>query len=131
MSQRTVIPVTIASGTSLSAEVNVDRLTIVGIQCPPAMEGTAITFQALNADGTTFSNVHDQAGTEVNFTVAAGKKGPAAIGRRVTPRTEGRSVWARTVRTVRTARCGIAAPERRRPATAWTACGWPPKTPMT
>ena len=71
MAQRTVLPVTIANGASLSGEVNIDRLTIVGIQFPAATEGTAVTFQSLNSDGTTFSNVYDQGGTEVSITVAA------------------------------------------------------------
>ena len=76
MSQRTLIPVTIASGQSLSGEVNVDRLTIVGIQMPAGWDAAGIAFQAVtretgNPPTTTYGNVIDQAGAAVNITSPA------------------------------------------------------------
>lgn len=76
MSQRTVIAATIASGTSLSAEVNVDRLTIVGIQMPAGWDAAGIAFQALiresgNPAVPVYGSVQDQAGTAVGITSPA------------------------------------------------------------
>lgn len=69
-SDRIVLQVDIASGTSLSGEVNVGPHRIVGVQMPAGWDAAGITFQALVRDGT-FGNVHDQAGTEVAITSPA------------------------------------------------------------
>lgn len=48
--ERTLVPVTIPNGGSLSAEVNVGGLRIVGIQMSAAWTAAALTFQALIAE---------------------------------------------------------------------------------
>jgi hypothetical protein len=71
---RTVVPVVIANGTSLSADVNVNGRTIVGIQMPAGWDTASITFAALtrSASGTdTYGKVQDQGGTEVVVTAPA------------------------------------------------------------
>jgi len=67
---RTVIPVTIASGASLSGDVNVNDLRIVGIEMPAGWTAASITFAALIGDGT-YGKVQDAGGTEVTITAPA------------------------------------------------------------
>lgn len=76
---RTVVPVTILSGTALSAEVNVNAKRIVGIQMPAAWTAGALTFQAVIAQAAgnpptpTFGEVVDSANAAVTVaTPAAG-----------------------------------------------------------
>ena len=73
---RVVIPVTIASGTSLSGEVNVNDLRIVGIQMPAGWDAAGIAFKALvresgNPAVPVFGNVQDAAGAAVGITTPA------------------------------------------------------------
>lgn len=71
---RTTVPVFIASGTSLSTEVNVDRGRIVGIQMPAGWDAAGISLQALirqaagNPPAPVFGNVQDQAGAALLVT---------------------------------------------------------------
>lgn len=69
---RTLIPVTILSGQSLSAEVAVGGKRIVGIQMPAGWDAAGITFAALTrqtaAGAATFAKVQDAGGTEVLVT---------------------------------------------------------------
>lgn len=76
---RTVVPVRIPTGTSLSQEINIDSLTIVGIIMPPAWDAAGIAFQALVAEPSAlpkvpvYGNVVDQAAAAINITgVTAG-----------------------------------------------------------
>ena len=68
---RTVIPVQIASGTALSAEVNVGGKTIVGIQMPAGWDTAGISFAALIREPSAlpkvpvYGKVQDSTGTEV------------------------------------------------------------------
>lgn len=66
---RTVIPVTIASGQSLSAEVTVGAKRIVGIQMPAGWDAAGISFAALTRQSAagvgTFGKVQDNGGVEV------------------------------------------------------------------
>lgn len=71
MAQRVLVPVTIASGASLSPEVNVNDMTIVGVEMPAAWDAAALTFAALTADGSTFGVVRDDTGTEVTVASVA------------------------------------------------------------
>lgn len=66
------VTATITNGTSLSAAVNLGSRRLVAIQMPAAMTGTALTFQA-SWDGTTYNNVYDQGGTELQYTTAASR----------------------------------------------------------
>lgn len=65
---RTIVPVLIASGTALSAEVNVNAKRIVGIMMSAAWTAGALTFQAViaqpagNPPTPTFGEVNDQTG---------------------------------------------------------------------
>lgn len=76
---RTVVPVRIPTGTSLSQEINIDSLTIVGIIMPPVWDAAGIAFQALVAEPSAlpkvpvYGNVVDQAAAAINITgVTAG-----------------------------------------------------------
>ncbi len=64
--------VTIANGTSLSAEVALGEKTLVGIVMPAGWDAAALTFQA-TPDDTNFSELYTSAGSAVSFTVAAGQ----------------------------------------------------------
>lgn len=74
---RTLIPVLIASGTSLSAEVTVGAKRIVGILMPAGWDAASITFAALTRQTAvavpvkTFGKVQDAGGTEVAITSPA------------------------------------------------------------
>lgn len=66
--------VTIASGQSLSAEVDMEEFSGSFVIVMPAAWTTAnLTFQAASASGGTFQDVYDDAGTEVSVTVAASR----------------------------------------------------------
>lgn len=68
---RTLISVTIANGTSLSGEVNVNSKRIVGIIMPAAWTAANLSLQAA-ITGTTFGEVQDNGGTALAITAAAG-----------------------------------------------------------
>lgn len=68
------VPVAIASGQSLSGEVDIFPNTLVGIFLPAGWTGTTITFQASVDGGATFGNVESgNAAAELSYTVAAGQ----------------------------------------------------------
>lgn len=70
---RVVFPITILSGASLSAEFQTNQMELVGVITPSNIDAaTSVTFQAIDA-GTTFVNVHDDAGNEVSVVVAASR----------------------------------------------------------
>lgn len=73
---RVVIPVQIPIGTSLSNEVVVGSLRIIGIQMPAGWDAAGIAFQALIREPSAlpkvpvYGNVVDAAGAAVNVTGA-------------------------------------------------------------
>ncbi len=68
-----LVPVTIANGTALSAEVDLGGAVLVGIQMPAAWTAANLTFQAAEKAGGTFNNVYNDAGTELTVTAAAAR----------------------------------------------------------
>jgi hypothetical protein len=64
----------IANGASQSSEIVLgdEKVENVTIEMPAAWTAAAITL-LVSFDGVTFSPLHDQAGTEVSFTVAASR----------------------------------------------------------
>lgn len=80
MNAYTVLGTTIPANMSLSGEVDLGGMSLVGIEVPASWAGTAITFQSksnktedLDASGNNNSpvwkNVYDDAGTEVSVVV--------------------------------------------------------------
>lgn len=63
---------TIANGASLSDIVELPDATVAAIVTPAALTGTTLTFQA-SSDKVTFTNVYDDAGTEVSITVSTSR----------------------------------------------------------
>ena len=63
---------TIANGASLSGAVAISYLTPLHIVIPAGFDGSAITFQG-SVDGTTYYNLYDESGTEVNFPAGASR----------------------------------------------------------
>lgn len=74
---RTLVPVTIAGGASLSGEVNVGGGRIVGILMPAAWTAAGIAFQALLREPAAlpkvpvYGSVQDAAGAAVNILTPA------------------------------------------------------------
>jgi hypothetical protein len=66
-----LLPATIANGTSLSGEVDLGALDLVGIQMPAAWTAASMTFQVSVDGGVTWLEHTSSAGTETTFTVAA------------------------------------------------------------
>lgn len=62
--------VTISSGQSLSAEVDLAGYSVVGVLMPSAWTAANLTFQG-SLDGTTFGNLIEKAGTELEVIAAA------------------------------------------------------------
>lgn len=71
--------VTIASGQALSDAANVQGRDVVGIVMPAGWDAAALTLRA-SADGQNFADVFNIAGTEVSYTVAAGRYIPIEAG---------------------------------------------------
>lgn len=63
---------TIANGASLSAAVNIAHMDLFAIEMPAAWTAASLTFQG-SYDGTTYSDLYDDAGNEVTFTVDASR----------------------------------------------------------
>jgi hypothetical protein len=62
----------IAAGESLSAEIDLYEDSLVAFQLPGTFTGTKRTFQASATTGGTFADLKDDAGAEVEVTVAQG-----------------------------------------------------------
>lgn len=64
---------TIASGQSLSAEINVSGMVLIGISMPAAWTAAGITFQGgiSEAAGQTLQDLYDEDGAEIAWTGAA------------------------------------------------------------
>src|SRR5579871_6288020 len=67
-----VVPVTITTGTALSAPVSIGGKIVVGIQMSAGWDAASLTVQAAPVDQTTFGELQDGVGGAVSFTVAAG-----------------------------------------------------------
>lgn len=63
--------VTIATGQSLSAQVDCGGLSLCGIVTPAAITGIVMTFQTSFDGGATWKNIYDAAGNEYQVVVAA------------------------------------------------------------
>lgn len=64
--------VTIAVGASLSGALNIDQRNLFAIITPSNLTATALTFQG-SYDGTTYYNLYDDTGTEINFSVGTSR----------------------------------------------------------
>ncbi len=62
----------IAAGAALSASVELDRRTLVGIIMPAAWTAAVLTMQA-SGDGSTWHDIYDELGNESTLQVAAGR----------------------------------------------------------
>ena len=62
-------PITIASGASVSDEIDLGGATCMMIEMPDAFTGTVLTFQASRTSGGTFRDVKDSAKSEIQVTV--------------------------------------------------------------
>ena len=62
----------IANGQSLSAAALTDGAELVGMVMPAAWTTANITFQA-SADGSTYNDLYDQYGTEINVPAGASR----------------------------------------------------------
>lgn len=65
-------PVTIASGQSLSAAIDLAGTTMLGLLMPASWTTANLTLQA-SADGVTFADVYTEAGSEKTLTAAASR----------------------------------------------------------
>jgi len=66
------ISATIAINASLSDSINLGGGKLAGIQMSAAWTAAVITFQG-SEDGTTFYDLYDRYGSEISWTVVAGK----------------------------------------------------------
>lgn len=66
------VPVTIANGASVSAFVDLEAQTLVGIHMPAAWTAAGLTFQ-VSEDGVTYDDLYDAAGSEKTVSVAASR----------------------------------------------------------
>lgn len=67
------IPATIAAGQSLSAEIDLGAMTLVGIAMPAAWTAASLTFQISFDGGVTWLEHYNSSGSETTFTVATGQ----------------------------------------------------------
>ncbi len=63
----------IASGVSLSAEIDIEGFDIVAIIMPATWTAANLTFQGATATGGTFQDLYDDSGTEIIVTAAAAR----------------------------------------------------------
>lgn len=67
------IPITIASGQSLSGALNLGGLRLFGIVMPSVWTTANITFQMSPDNGVTWQNVYDSSGNEVTVTTGTSR----------------------------------------------------------
>lgn len=67
------IPVTIASGGTVSSEADLVGLSVCGIVMPATFTGTVVTFQTSTSSGGTFQGLYDYTNTAVGATVTQGR----------------------------------------------------------
>lgn len=70
--QTNTIAAQIDNGAALSAAIALNGNHVDGIVLPAAWTAAALTFQ-VSLDGSTFYDLYDTAGSEISFTVTAGK----------------------------------------------------------
>lgn len=70
---RLIKTVTIAASGSVTDEIDLGGYRLAAIHMPAAWTAAAITFTAAPTTGGTFTDVHDNAGTEVSITTAASR----------------------------------------------------------
>lgn len=63
----------IASGTSISGAINLGGLRLFAIVMPSSWTTANLTFQASYDGGTTWVNMYDASGTELNITASASR----------------------------------------------------------
>jgi len=68
-----VLTTTIASGTSLSAVINLSDATLVGLQMPTAWDAANIYFKAATTAAGTYQDIYDDAGNAVYVIAAASR----------------------------------------------------------
>lgn len=66
------VPATIANGASLSASIDLESQSLVGIHMPATWTAANLTFQ-VSEDGTTFDNLYDVNGVEKTINAAASR----------------------------------------------------------
>lgn len=71
--ERSTRTVTIANGASLSGEVDLGDMLLVGITMPAAWTAADLSYAVATAAGGTFNPATDAAGAELSLTVAASK----------------------------------------------------------
>lgn len=65
-------PITITSGTSLSAAIPLGDHVLIGIAMPAGWDAAAMTFQVSADGGATWNEMYDSSGNNTSYTVAAG-----------------------------------------------------------
>lgn len=68
-----LLPVTIADSMTTSSAIDLNGMTIVGMQMPVTMSSTAITFLAAITASGVYQPVYNGTGTLVSITVASGE----------------------------------------------------------
>lgn len=76
--QTNTIAATIANGAALSDAIALNGNHVDGLVLPAAWTAGALTFQ-VSLDGATYYDLYDTAGSEVSYTVTAGKAVPLAM----------------------------------------------------
>lgn len=69
----TTITVTIASGTALSAEIDLGTAQLAAIYMPAAWDAANISFQAATVSGGTYQDVYNDGGNEVVVVASASR----------------------------------------------------------
>jgi len=67
------VPCIIASGQSLSPEIDLEGFQLTGVAVPLGFSGSQITFAAAERPGGTFVSVRDSTGAEIVVNVAASR----------------------------------------------------------
>lgn len=67
------VDATIASGGSLSSEINLSGSRVFAIQMPASWTAASLTFQGSDKAGGTYNNIYDEEGSEVTVTTDASR----------------------------------------------------------
>jgi hypothetical protein len=68
----TLNPAAIGAGQSLSGQVSLGAFTLVGISMPATWTAALLTFQVSPDGGTTWQELYDDSGNEIEITAGAG-----------------------------------------------------------
>jgi len=66
------VTATITDGNTVSAEVQLGRMTVTHMLLPASFEGTSVTFD-VTLNGSTWYDLYDQDGTEVSVAVSSSR----------------------------------------------------------